>query len=341
MLAITVALDLIGAAVPVVRANQVALFAFVFLWLPQRIVPRDGPEPDEFGLTLRGARRGAAIGAAWAAVLFVVFVPSFHVWNVHGLDQSFHWEPGAYARADDRYFGEPSQVDPGVVAVYHRYDVVAVHWAPTSGPWEIQIASDGELWTPRHEPLASAPGLACAGQSCRASGSTPRVFRTHFRATGASYVHVIAHVADAPVDIADYQLGFGASPPDRAAVELGVELRFGYGWIPMALLLQLLLIALPEEFFYRGYLQRRLDQARGRKEWRLGPLPISRSNLIVSALFALGHFVIGLSPLRLAVFFPSLLFGILRDRTDGIAAPIVFHAACNLMVQVAAVHYWA
>ena len=48
MLAATVALDLVGFAVPFVRANQVALFAFVFLWLPQRILPRDR-DPADYG----------------------------------------------------------------------------------------------------------------------------------------------------------------------------------------------------------------------------------------------------------------------------------------------------
>ncbi|MFI5301533.1 MAG: type II CAAX prenyl endopeptidase Rce1 family protein, partial [Polyangiales bacterium] len=36
-------------------------------------------------------------------------------------------------------------------------------------------------------------------------------------------------------------------------------------------------------------------------------------------------------PARLAVFFPSLLFGWMRARTGGIGAGIAFHAACNLL----------
>ena len=61
---------------------------------------------------------------------------------------------------------------------------------------------------------------------------------------------------------------------------------------------------------------------------------------VTSALFALGHFVIGFQVHRLAVFFPSLAFGWLRDRTNGLGASIVFHAACNLMVELTVVHYW-
>ena len=341
MLALTVVLDLVGYVVPFIRANQVALFAFVFLWLPQRILPRSGPEPDEFGLTLRGAPRGLLIGAAWGALLFVAFVPGFHVWNVHGLGQQFHWEPGAYQRPDDRYFGEPAQIEEGIVAVYHQYDVVAVTWAPEEGPWQLDIKTDGELWTLDHRPLSVAPGIDCVGSGCWSRGTSTRVFRAQFRVTGGSYLDVSATQSGDPLPLTSYQLGVGVASGLESPGEDGARLKLGLGWLPMTLLLQVLLIALPEEFFYRGYLQRRLDQIKGRRSWNIGPLEFTRSNLIVSALFAFGHFVIGLSPLRLAVFFPSLLFGMLRDRTDGIAAPIAFHAACNLMVQITALHYWA
>jgi membrane protease YdiL (CAAX protease family) len=340
MLALTVVLDGIGFAVPFVRANQVALFAFVFLWLPQRIVPREGPSPEEFGLTFAGAPRGLLVGAGWAALLFVAFVPAFHAWNVHGLGQQLHWDAGAYQRPDDRYFGEPATVDPGIVAVYHQYDVLVVYWSPEDGPWRVEINSDGELWTLDHRPLGAATGIDCVGSTCSSRGTNTRVFRAQFRVTGSTYVDVVAYQGGSELPLQSYQLGVGVASGLESPGERGVRLRLGLGWLPMALLLQVLLIALPEEFFYRGYLQRRLDQIRGRSAWRLGPLEITKSNLVVSALFALGHFVIGFSPLRLAVFFPSLLFGILRDRTNGIAAPIAFHAACNLMVQITALHYW-
>ena len=39
-----------------------------------------------------------------------------------------------------------------------------------------------------------------------------------------------------------------------------------------------------------------------------------------------------LQPWRLATFFPGLLFGWLRARTGGVAAPAVAHALSNLLV---------
>ncbi len=42
---------------------------------------------------------------------------------------------------------------------------------------------------------------------------------------------------------------------------------------------------------------------------------------------------------RLAVFFPSLLFGWLRSRTGGIGASTVFHALCNTWSELLGVGY--
>lgn len=95
---------------------------------------------------------------------------------------------------------------------------------------------------------------------------------------------------------------------------------------------QLLGVAFPEEAFFRGYLQSSLDRA-----WpprlrclgaRLGP-----GLLVASAIFAIGHLLTDPQPSRLAVFFPSLLFGFLRARSGGVGAAIVFHAACNLFAS--------
>jgi membrane protease YdiL (CAAX protease family) len=92
---------------------------------------------------------------------------------------------------------------------------------------------------------------------------------------------------------------------------------------------QLALIALPEEVFYRGYLQTRLDDAWSGRVRILGA-PIGLSVVATSVIFALGHFATIHDPARLAVFFPSLLFGWLRVRTRGVGASIAFHASCNL-----------
>lgn len=96
---------------------------------------------------------------------------------------------------------------------------------------------------------------------------------------------------------------------------------------------QLVIIALPEEAFYRGYLQSRLDEALPGRIKILGAT-VGPALVVTSVIFALGHFATIREPARLAVFFPSLAFGWLRARTGGVGAGIAFHAACNVFSEL-------
>lgn len=106
-------------------------------------------------------------------------------------------------------------------------------------------------------------------------------------------------------------------------------------WLPPAKLAdavlgQLVVVALPEEAFFRGYLQTALDRAWGRRIEIFGA-HVGPALLVSSAIFALGHLATVPHPARLAVFFPSLVFGWLRARTGGIGAGVAFHTMCNLL----------
>ena len=62
--------------------------------------------------------------------------------------------------------------------------------------------------------------------------------------------------------------------------------------------------------------------------------PVGRALVAQSALFALCHLAVQGNPATLAVFFPGLVFGWLRARTDSIFAGTLFHALCNLYIEV-------
>lgn len=102
---------------------------------------------------------------------------------------------------------------------------------------------------------------------------------------------------------------------------------------------QLLVIALPEEAFYRGYLQTSLERELNAKVSFLGAR-LGWGIVLTSAIFAVGHLLTELSPARLAVFFPSLVFGFLRVRSRGIGASVAFHALCNLFSAYLAHSYF-
>lgn len=101
---------------------------------------------------------------------------------------------------------------------------------------------------------------------------------------------------------------------------------------------ELLVVALSEEAFFRGYLQSALDRA-WRPRWRVLGANVGPALLVTSVLFAAGHFSTRPDPARLAVFFPSLVFGWLRAKSGGIGAPMVFHALCNLFAMYLARSY--
>jgi membrane protease YdiL (CAAX protease family) len=101
---------------------------------------------------------------------------------------------------------------------------------------------------------------------------------------------------------------------------------------------QFLVIAIPEEAFYRGYLETRLDEA-WKPRWSVLGVALGPGVVVTSAIFALGHVATELSPNRLSVFFPSLLFGWLRTKRRGIGSAAAFHALCNLFASYLAKSY--
>lgn len=122
-------------------------------------------------------------------------------------------------------------------------------------------------------------------------------------------------------------------------------LTFHFAWsnvanvdILSALATQILCVAFPEEFFYRGFLQTAfLRRFRGMK--RISRWAPALAIVAASACFALAHLPSG-GVFRLLTFFPGLLFGFLRYRTNGLLGAILCHAGCNMMMMILNVHYW-
>lgn len=93
---------------------------------------------------------------------------------------------------------------------------------------------------------------------------------------------------------------------------------------------QLLAVAVPEELFFRGYLQTCFETACRKPPPAGAPaLPVA-AIAGASAFFALAHPLLGGGVASLAVFFPGLLFGYLRWRSGSLVYPVLFHALCNV-----------
>ena len=98
------------------------------------------------------------------------------------------------------------------------------------------------------------------------------------------------------------------------------------------MLVQLVLVALPEEFFFRGYFQSAMNRIFvGR--WNFLGARIGWGLLITAAVFAVAHTIVTFQWWHFSIFFPALVFGWLRERTGNIIAPTLFHAASNLLMD--------
>lgn len=137
-----------------------------------------------------------------------------------------------------------------------------------------------------------------------------------------------------------YWLAFRWHWQPRLSFSLSRALSHGFEGSPWALLDftlgQFVVVALPEEAFFRGYVQSDwIAGAKDRTSWK------ARWGAIVgtSAIFAVGHLATIPAAGRLAVFFPSLLFGWLRIRSGGIGLPLAFHALCNVFSALLSAGY--
>ncbi len=123
--------------------------------------------------------------------------------------------------------------------------------------------------------------------------------------------------------------------PVFAAGFLVLNARGGYaspGALPFvaATLNAFFFAALPEEIFFRGFVQTRLGTILPPGRRRPLPLvPVTWASIAAAAAFAATHVVFEPHPARLLTFFPGLLFGALREESGDVAAPAVFHALCN------------
>jgi membrane protease YdiL (CAAX protease family) len=96
------------------------------------------------------------------------------------------------------------------------------------------------------------------------------------------------------------------------------------------ILVQLTLVAVPEEFFFRGYAHERL------RRWACQQgLPQHAMAIVLgAALFALAHVIVLPSWWRMTIFFPGCVMGWLRVHSQGLLVPTLFHWSANLLAFV-------
>ncbi|HWN72129.1 MAG TPA: CPBP family intramembrane glutamic endopeptidase, partial [Haliangium sp.] len=95
---------------------------------------------------------------------------------------------------------------------------------------------------------------------------------------------------------------------------------------------QLVVVALPEELFFRGFLLELLERAWPPARRFLGG-GLGRALIVSSLMFALIHVPREGDVRTLVTFFPGLLFGWMRSATGSILAPVLAHASSNVFIR--------
>ena len=125
-----------------------------------------------------------------------------------------------------------------------------------------------------------------------------------------------------------FWIAIAAGPVSWAGLFFILQPSIQWGWpalTPLIFFVPVLVYPVLEEIVFRGLIQEFVHDYLSKA--RLGPL--SHANLLTSVLFTGMHFV-NHSPLWAAlVFFPSLVFGFFKDRTQGLMAPIILHVFYN------------
>jgi hypothetical protein len=293
------------------------------------VLHRQGVDPADLGIHRRNPLRALKLVLLICVVVFPPYVVGFHYWQTQYVENRYSPQEARFDQWPVELSDAPrvKALRDGEVRLFRNDERFWLQWhLPAGQRFEARIESD-EALRPKSNRLRLLDHQTLLAEG-RSDG------QVQFEVPGSTLRATI-------------RAGGDTLPPDRlrlgtalkAADENPFEAQRSYWWLINLLLVQLLLVALPEEVFYRGYLQSRLDGLIGRDRRILGVEMNVASTVLTSTLFAIGHVVTIQSPTRLAVFFPSLLFGWMRRATGGILAPILFHAICNIAVQLLSQFY--
>lgn len=336
------ALAQLGPVVPLLSENAAVIAALLFLWLPHFVLRRQGANPEALGIRGEEWKRGAVVTLLVCAVVFPLFAAGYHVFATEYRDQQAALDDHAFHRWPERVEGTPVDFPPQKpVAVWANREHVTVMWAPPEGTKTVDVrveldapigqlervvAKDGKVWhrrwsVRRGETFTRDDEANALVLRARAAGGLRLVSEE------ARGLRVAVEFDGEPVDGGDWALGRWGMSADEG----GLDTRRGPWWVLWLVLVNLLVVAVPEEVFYRGFLGSRMDQLFV-PTWNFLGARIGVGLVITSALFALGHYLVEFQPGRLTVFFPSLLFGWLRSRTGGVGAASVVHALSNVLL---------
>ena len=321
---LTTAISWLGQIWPAFGGWSALLIALVFIYVPVEILERRGVSFKKMGIWRGALKSGFRNFFFVSLVVLPPYAVCFHYFQTNIEERNSSFEVRRLKEWPLEF--TPSNTNkrkPEGFRIALKGDLVHCSWnIPEAKEVQLNLKGDESIRVQRGNVEAINDGSSLSVRTV---------------ATGSVLMHTtseaitVSVIVDGKALPGDRMLDAYDQPLDQKVLNLDRD----WWWFLHFLLGQLLLVALPEEIFYRGYLQSRLEQKFPKKS-RFLRVDISWKALILtSTIFALGHVLTIPHPARLAVFFPSLLFGWMRAATGSIFSAVLFHVLCNLFAQVA------
>ncbi len=351
----TVVVDQLASIWSALASVSVLIIALGFIFLPTEWLIARGESPRKFGIggksnrlatdDIETAQRRAwrsTKQALWISLLiFPLFIAGTHLWRTwEGREATL--EQRAFARWEESARGFSHRpLSPGEVNLGASADRVRLRWKLEPGEEQIthRLRTKGaklKLISKSQRVRLSRPSTPQGPWLITAPSSGFITLKTEASTLILSSENERAALSSGRYSIGEYGTAANENIEVNTAGEKNTEVRVErhFEWLWSIFLMQLFLVGLPEEIFYRGYLQTRLDSLVGQDRTVFGALFNWKSTILCSVLFALAHLATIHNPARLAVFFPSLLFGWMRRAYHDTLSPAIFHALCNVLSQL-------
>jgi membrane protease YdiL (CAAX protease family) len=313
--------------------------ALVFLYSPGWFLRREGVSPEQLGMHGGKLRVQLAWAVGTCIVVFPLFVAGFHVVQTQVLGRSATVDSSIFLRWPEQLDGRPNLESAAPARLWLERDTATV--VAQGAPGEavhIEVRAEGTV------DLLALASVSDGRLTTRSPSARSAVERTSSElrwkgvgSGGLRFSVAQARAFDVEVRIGGERVagpGFVLGRQEIAGDgDSGVRTKRGWLWLVWLVLGHLVAVALPEEVFYRGFVQSRFDQLYPPRLRLLGAR-VGPGLLFTSLLFGLGHYLVELDPTRFEVFFPSLLFGYLRNRTDSIAAAAIVHGLSNVLLAL-------
>jgi|GEM_PF-3934942 membrane protease YdiL (CAAX protease family) len=336
----------LGRVVPWVDANLGTLVALIFLFLPAWVLWRQRIDLAEFGLRVEPFGKSILLVAFVSLVVLPPFAAGHYGWHSWLSNEPVEWNSNRLQRFPQVLWERPdSLTSENTLKVWVEQDsmwvlstlsepheiAVHIHQKENSEPIDVVTIGLNASNALRQQAVGNQK-FADEGSDGRLSllwhnPQTPNVLCN--KGCGFSFpIDTVESISIKATPSIVFQQGRSA---EISAGPIDIEQTFW--WLPILFFVQLIAVAIPEEWFFRCYLQQRFDAAMTPK-WSIFGSSLGWGWILSNALFALGHLVLDPRVERLAVFFPGLLFGWMFARTRSIAAPALMHALANVNIHV-------